>query len=57
MKKIILFLTIFIVSKVAAQKSLCSNLAPDKLHQLGETSKDNGASWLTEYDLDCRRKK
>jgi hypothetical protein len=33
------------------------DLGPDKVRQLGEISKDNGASWATEYDLEYRRKK
>jgi len=33
------------------------NLAPDKVRQLGEISKNNGTSWSTEYDLEYRRRK
>ena len=33
------------------------NLGPDKVRQLGEISKDNGANWSVQYDLDYRRKK
>jgi hypothetical protein len=32
------------------------NLGPDKVRQHGEISKDNGATWVTEYDLEYRRK-
>jgi hypothetical protein len=33
------------------------NLSADKVRQHGEISKDNGANWKTEYDLEYRRKK
>lgn len=33
------------------------NLSADKVRQHGEISKDNGATWSTEYDLEYRRKK
>ena len=33
------------------------NLGIDKVRQFGEISKDNGATWNTEYDLEYRRKK
>ena len=33
------------------------NLGVDKVRQFGEISKDNGATWNTEYDLEYRRKK
>jgi hypothetical protein len=33
------------------------NLSSDKVRQLGEISKNNGASFVTEYDLEYRRKK
>ena len=33
------------------------NLSPDRVRQHGEITKDNGATWATEYDLDYRRKK
>jgi hypothetical protein len=32
------------------------NLSADKVRQHGEISKDNGANWKTEYDLEYRRK-
>ncbi len=42
---------------MAIRKMTFTNLNPDKLRQHGEISKDNGISWSTEYDLECRRKK
>jgi len=33
------------------------NLSPDKVRQHGEISKDKGRGWVTEYDLEYRRKK
>jgi len=33
------------------------NLGPDKVRQLGEISKDNGATWVIEFDLEYRRRK
>jgi hypothetical protein len=33
------------------------NLAPDKVRQHGEISKDGARSWSTEYDLEYRRRK
>jgi hypothetical protein len=33
------------------------NLSKDKVRQLGELSKDKGQTWITEYDLEYRRKK
>ena len=32
------------------------NLGINKVRQLGEISKNNGSSWITEYDLEYRRK-
>lgn len=32
------------------------NLGPNKVRQFGEISKNNGATWLVEYDLEYRRK-
>lgn len=32
------------------------NLSPVKVRQVGEISKDNSATWSTEYDLEYRRK-
>ena len=33
------------------------DLGKDKVRQLGEITKDNGATWSTEYDLEYRRRK
>jgi hypothetical protein len=33
------------------------DLGPDKVRQWGEISMDKGATWVTEYDLEYRRKK
>lgn len=33
------------------------NLNADKVRQLGEITKDNEKTWITEYDLEYRRKK
>jgi hypothetical protein len=41
---------------IAIRKMTFTNLSPVKLRQLGEISKDNGATWSTEYDLEYRRK-
>jgi hypothetical protein len=42
---------------MAIRKMTFTNLSPVKLRQHGEISKDNGATWATEYDLEYRRKK
>jgi len=42
---------------MAIRKLTFFDLGPDKVRQLGEISKDNGGSWVTEYDLEYRRKK
>jgi hypothetical protein len=42
---------------MAIRKMTFTNLSTDKLRQHGEISKDNGVSWVTEYDLEYRRKK
>jgi hypothetical protein len=42
---------------MAIRKMTFTNLSQDKLRQHGEISKDNGVSWVTEYDLEYRRKK
>lgn len=42
---------------MAIRKMTFTNLGPDKLRQHGEISKDNGATWSTEYDLEYRRRK
>jgi hypothetical protein len=41
----------------AIRKLTFYNLGVDKVRQFGEISKDNGATWNTEYDLEYRRKK
>ena len=41
---------------IAIRKMTFTNLGPNKLRQHGEISKDNGAAWSTEYDLEYRRK-
>lgn len=41
---------------MAIRKLTFTNLSPDKLRQHGEISKDNGSNWITEYDLEYRRK-
>lgn len=49
----------FRVSKdtIATRRLTFFNLGPDKVRQLGEITKDSGTTWLTEYDLEYRRKK
>lgn len=49
----------FPVSKdtMAVRKMTFTNLNALTLRQHGEISKDNGATWATEYDLEYRRKK
>lgn len=42
---------------MAIRKMTFTNLGMDKVRQHGEISKDNGATWSTEYDLEYRRKK
>jgi hypothetical protein len=42
---------------MAIQRLTFYNLGPDKVRQHGEISKDNGATWATQYDLEYRRKK
>lgn len=51
--------TAFKISKdtMAIRKMTFTNLSTDKLRQHGEISKDNGVTWVTEYDLEYRRKK
>lgn len=41
---------------MAIRKLTFTNLTPHKLRQHGEISKDNGSNWVTEYDLEYRRK-
>jgi len=42
---------------VAIRRLTFYNLDPNKVRQHGEISKDKGATWSTEYDLEYRRKK
>jgi hypothetical protein len=41
---------------MAVRRMTFTNLSTIKLRQHGEISKDNGATWTTEYDLEYRRK-
>ncbi|MBC7696611.1 MAG: nuclear transport factor 2 family protein [Burkholderiales bacterium] len=49
----------FTLSKdtLAMRRLTLYKLSDQKVRQFGEISKDNGKTWLTEYDLDYRRKK
>jgi hypothetical protein len=42
---------------MAIRRMTFYNLSADKLRQLGEITKNDGATWTTEYDLEYRRKK
>jgi hypothetical protein len=42
---------------VAVRRLSFYHLSRDKVRQHGEITKDNGASWKTEYDLEYRRRK
>lgn len=42
---------------MAIRKLRFFNLGKDKVRQLGEISKDNGNTWVVEYDLEYRRRK
>ena len=42
---------------IAIRRLTFFNLSPDKVRQFAEITKDNGANWQTEYDLEYRRKK
>ncbi len=42
---------------MAIRKMTFTNLSLAKLRQHGEISKDKGVSWITEYDLEYRRRK
>lgn len=42
---------------MAISKLTLYNLSPDKVRQHFEITKDNGATWMTQYDLEYRRKK
>ena len=41
---------------MAIRKLSFINMGTNKVRQLGEISKNNGNSWITEYDLEYRRK-
>ena len=47
----------FSKDSIVTSKLTFFNLGPDKVRQLGEISKDNGQTWITQYDLEYRRKK
>ncbi|RYZ25999.1 MAG: DUF1579 domain-containing protein [Chitinophagaceae bacterium] len=47
----------FAKDTVATRRLTFYKLSADKVRQHGEVTKDNGASWKTEYDLEYRRKK
>lgn len=47
----------FAQDSMAIRRLTFFNLGADKVRQLGEISKDNSTTWLTEYDLEYRRKK
>ena len=56
----IIFLThpfTFSTDTMAIRKLSFTNLGASRVRQHGEISKDGGATWVTEYDLDYRRKK
>jgi hypothetical protein len=57
--KIIFETNPFKISKdtMAIRKLSFFNLGKDKVRQLGEITKNNGQAWITEYDLEYRRKK
>jgi hypothetical protein len=57
--KIVFISRPFLASKdtMAIRRLSFYNLAPDRVRQHGEISKDNRVSWRTEYDLEYRRKK
>ena len=42
---------------IAIRRLTFFDLGIDKVRQLGEISKDKGATWSVEYDLEYRRKK
>jgi len=58
-KKIILQTKPFPFSKdsVAIRRLTFYDLGPEKVRQHGEVSKDHGKTWVTEYDLEYRRRK
>jgi hypothetical protein len=49
----------FNVSKdsTATRRLTFYNQGPERVRQHGEITRDNGISWITEYDLEYRRKK
>ena len=46
---------VFIKDTMAVRKLSFYNLGKNKVRQLGEISKDNGSTWITEYDLEFNR--
>lgn len=46
----------FSKDSMAIRRLSFSDLGPNKVRQWGEISKDNGATWVTEFDLEYRRK-
>ena len=42
---------------IAVRSLTFFDLSPDKVRQLGQISKDKGNTWVTEFDLEYRRKK
>ena len=58
-KKIIFNTDPFPFSKdtIAVRRLTFFDLGKDKVRQLGEITKDKGATWATEYDLEYRRRK
>ncbi|MBP9739891.1 MAG: nuclear transport factor 2 family protein [Chitinophagaceae bacterium] len=46
----------FIKDSMAIRKLSFFNINANTVRQLGEISKDNGRTWVTEYDLEYRRK-
>ena len=47
----------FTKDTMAIRKMTFFDLDPDKVRQFGEISKDAGKSWITEFDLEYRRRK
>jgi len=47
----------FSKDSIVISKLTFFNLGADKVRQLGEISKNNGYTWVTQYDLEYRRKK
>ena len=58
-KKITFLTGPFPISKdtMAIRRLTFYDLGKEKVRQLGEISKDSGVNWVTEYDLEYRRKK